>query len=236
MLAIPILLAVAIAGEADRPALAGSGELGLVVARGNSSTETLNAKLALRREGATWRHEAVLSALKSRKDGVDAADRRELALKSDFRRDQPRYGFAALRLEQDDFAAYRWQSSLAVGLGWRLIEDDQRKLALEAGPGLRRAALARTGGSVGGATEEDLILRGSLRYRQQISATAEFYDEALVEAGSDNTHLKNDLGLKVRINDRLALKASVAVRHNSTAPPQAKRTDTLSSLNLAYEF
>jgi putative salt-induced outer membrane protein len=228
---LPILIVTILAGEDTAPALSGNGELGLVIARGNSSTETLNAKLALRREGATWRHEAVLSALYSRKDGVDAADRQELALKSDFRREQPRYGFAALRLEQDDFAAYRWQSSVAAGLGWRVLAKEGRTLALEAGPGLRRAAPQG-----GGAVEEDLILRASLDYRQRLSETAELFDETLIETGGDNTHLKNDLGLRLRINDRLALKASLALRHNTTAPAGARRTDSLTSLNLAYEF
>ncbi len=236
MLAHAVLLAALLTGEDAASTHSGSGELGLVIARGNSATETLNAKLALRREGATWRHEAVLSALKSRQDGADSADRRELAVKSDFRRDQPRYGFLALRLEQDEFAAYRWQSSLAAGLGWRVLTEEGRRLALEAGPGLRRAARRRGIAGEGGTAEQDLILRASLDYRQRLSASAEFYEEALVESGRDNTHLKNDFGLRLKINDRLGLKASLAVRHNSSAPAGARRTDTLTSLNLAYDF
>ena len=47
----------------------GKGELGLVLARGNSDADTVNAKLEMARQTDAWKNAFTLAALRSSNDG-----------------------------------------------------------------------------------------------------------------------------------------------------------------------
>ena len=63
-----------------------------------------------------------------------------------------------------------------------------------------------------------------------------FTNKFLVESGSDNTFLENDTALSVSINDRLALKIGLNIRHNTDVTGLVDDTDTLTTANLVYNF
>jgi putative salt-induced outer membrane protein len=52
---------------------------------------------------------------------------------------------------------------------------------------------------------------------------------------SDNNFLQNELGVAVKVSDRLALSLGYALRHNTDPPAGFRKTDTLSTVNLVYE-
>jgi len=73
-------------------------------------------------------------------------------------------------------------------------------------------------------------------YGWVISESTELSNRLLVESGADNTFAENTLGLTVAINSRMALKAGVSVRHNTDVDPGREKTDTLTTVNLVYNF
>jgi putative salt-induced outer membrane protein len=48
--------------------------------------------------------------------------------------------------------------------------------------------------------------------------------------------VQNDLGLKVKINAKFALKATFQWRHNSDVTPGTDNDDTLLTMNVVYSF
>ncbi len=209
----------------------GQGEFGMVFARGNSETETANARLALDYERERWANETTFSFIYGRDSGETNASRFVLTNKTDYNLDEKSYILGALRYDRDRFSAFTYQSTIAIGYGRRLIDNETHRLKGEIGPGFRVAEL-RTSDE----TETDLIVRGFLDYRWKISDTTNLTNRLLVESGSDNTFVENSLALGVSINARLSLKAGVAVRHNTDVDPGRERTDTLSTVNLVYNF
>ncbi len=209
----------------------GQGEFGMVIARGNSETETANARLALNYEREHWANETTFSFVYGRDSGDTNASRFVLTNKTDYNLDENSYLVGALRYDRDRFSAFNYQSTVAVGYGRRLIDSDTHRLKGEIGPGFRVAELRATD-----ETETDLIVRGFLDYRWKVSETTNLTNRFLVESGSDNTFVENTLGLAVAINARLSLKAGVAVRHNTDVDPGREKTDTLSTVNLVYHF
>ena len=117
------------------------------------------------------------------------------------------------------------------GYGYSVIKNDRTSLSLEAGPGYRRAKSARSG-----ETESDAIVRAQLDFQHQLTENTSLGNLLLVESGSDNTFIQNDLGLKVAMNSKLALKAGLQVRNNSEVGPGVDKTDTLTTVNLVYTF
>ena len=77
---------------------------------------------------------------------------------------------------------------------------------------------------------------GLLDWSWLLTPSTSLTERFLVEAGSDNTFIQNDLGLTVDMNSHFALKFGFQVRNNSDVPPGIDKTDTLTSANLVYNF
>ena len=120
---------------------------------------------------------------------------------------------------------------MAAGLGYRIIDSERTKLWVQGGPGYRFAELRETGES-----EDGLIFRGDAGFEHQFTETTKIVDRFLIETGSDNTFVQNDLGLEVMINGALALRLGYQVRHNTDVSPGVEKTDRLATVGLIYEI
>jgi putative salt-induced outer membrane protein len=86
-----------------------------------------------------------------------------------------------------------------------------------------------------GESKGTAIFTASADYQHQLTDTTKILDRFLIETGSENTFLQNDLSLQVRMTDVLALSVGYQVRHNTDPSAGFKKTDTLTTLNLVYE-
>ena len=215
----------------------GAGELGLALTRGNSETESLNAKLGLSFEDVQWKHEIGASALRQKGeiDGTDelqlTANRYELSGSSAWKFSERAYMIGSLRYENDDFAPYEYQTIASIGAGWYAIKNDITQWLFEGGPGYRRYKEVATG-----QTDGEAVFRGRMAYNHAFNAQTSFENILLVEAGSDNTFAQNDLGVQVAMSEKFAIKAGVQVRHNTDVVAPVKKTDSLFTTNLVYSF
>lgn len=225
----------------------GKGELGLVLSRGNTTSETFAAKADMTKEVDPWKHTVGFSVLRSSArdpdTGVDktTGNRYEFHGQSDYKLDARSYVYAGARYENDDFAPFEYQAILAAGYGYKIIDSETTKLAAEVGAGYRRQQERDTVlGS--GAQTGDAVFRGKIGYEQKLTESTKVYDSFLVESGSNNTFLQNEVGVQVSMTDKLALSVAHVIRHNSdvpvTVPPARpiKKTDQLITANLVFSF
>jgi putative salt-induced outer membrane protein len=211
------------------------GELGLVIARGNTETETINAKTDATTENDTWKHLLGFSLLQSTSSNVKTADRYELHGQSDYKLSEKSYALGSLRYEDDEFSPYSYQAVASLGYGYKFYDTETFKLATETGVGYRRAEDRLTG-----ETQYDVIFRGGVNYEQKVTSNTLIYDKLLVEAGSDNTFVQNETGVKVDMSSVLALSVAYTIRYNSqvneAVVPVPKNTDQLLTANLVFSF
>lgn len=227
-LALALVLAVAGPAQAD---WAGKGELGGVLARGNTETETINGKVDMTKETDHWKHVAGFSILRTVNDGVTSANRWELRGESDYKLTDRSYVFGALRYEDDQFTDYSYQATATLGYGYKLIDDEATQLDGKIGAGYRSTEL-RTSGK----KQDDAIIRGVLDYAHTLTETTKIIDKFLVEAGSENTFLQNILSLEVKMNASLALGLSYEIRYNTDVLPATDKTDQVLTANLVFGF
>lgn len=221
----------------DAGGWSGEGEFGLVRTTGNSETETLNARLGAAYERDVWVHKAGLSALSASEDGTQTAERYQLDGKTEYHTSERTHWFGSLRYEEDEFSGFDHQGVLTAGYGWTVVERETSFLDLETGVGVRRTQAAEdpeTG--IAPDAETDAVLRGAAEYWWQFTENARLENNFLVETGEDNTFVQNQLGLRVAINDRFAVKLGYEVRHNTEVPEDVEETDTVSTVNLVYSF
>lgn len=207
-----------------------TAELGFVATQGNTDTVSLNGRFGLTAESDRWTHDYYLSGLRAEQDQDVTASRLELAGKSARKFGERSYAGAALRYENDRFGPYRQQGTLAMNVGFWALRDEQQSLQLEGGPGYRRAQSQLTR-----EWESDLVVRAFGDYRRQLTDSTELLANSLVEAAGDNTFVRSELGLGVRINSSLALKAAVQARYNSEVEPGRKSMDTQTTLNIVWQ-
>jgi putative salt-induced outer membrane protein len=205
----------------------GKGELGVVLARGNSETETANVKLDMATERDRWKHSFGIAALRSSNEGTLNAERYGAFGQTDFKINDRSFWFGGLRYEQDEFSGFDYQASLTTGYGRKFIDTAETKFNGQLGAGYRRSKNALTG-----ATDGEGIITGQLAYEHAFNASTSLIDKLVVESGSDNTFASNDIALQVKMSERLALSFGIGVRYNSDPPAGLKSTDTLTTVNL----
>ena len=227
------LLAGAALLGASVPALAdwtGKGNVGASFASGNSENQSASAAIELQDKVDQWTHTVGFAGNYGNDGGITTAQRWELRGQTQYDFTQRAYWFGAARYEDDRFSSYDFQASLSGGLGYRIIDTDRTKFWVQGGPGYRYAELQDTGES-----EDGVIFRGDLGFEHQITETTKIVERFLVETGSSNTYLQNDLGLEVTISGALGLRVGYQVRHNTDVLPGVEKTDTLTTVGLLYE-
>lgn len=219
------------AGTASAGDWSGKGTLGGVLARGNTDTDTINANVDLQDVVGKWTHKFGGSILYTTTNDLKSADRWEVRAGSNYALNDKSYLFGTFRYEDDAFTDFSYQATLAGGYGYHLIATDTTKFDTELGVGYRSAELRLTGES-----QDEAIFRGALNYEHKLTATTLIYDKFLVESGSSNTFLQNQLGMEVKIAETFALGVDYAVRHNTDVLPGTEETDQVFTVNLVYGF
>jgi len=226
-MAIAAMLSVTTQARADWTA---KGELGASFASGNSENESANGVLEVKKSYDKWAHTLGLAGNYGNDGEATTAERWEVRGQSDYSFTDRTYWFGAGRYEDDRFTAYDYQASLATGLGYRIINSESTKFWVQGGPGYRYAELRETGES-----EDGVIFRGDLGFEHQLTDTTKVVERFLVETGSDNTFMQNDLGLEVTIAGSLGLRVGYQVRQSTDVPPGIEKTDTLTTVGIIYE-
>jgi putative salt-induced outer membrane protein len=238
-------IVVAVAALAAMPAYAdwsGKGEAGLVIASGNTETETANAKFQLANELGLWKHQFGGAGLytSSAEEGTTAR-RWEAFAQSDYNFSPKTFWFAAVRYQDDEFSGFEYQATVSTGLGRKFIDTDVTKFVGTAGVGYKFFETPDAFDDAGvliapGESDSEVVFRGTLDFEHRFTQTTSLIDKLIVEAGGDNTSVQNDLALQVKMTDVLALAVGYSVRHNTDPPAGFEKTDTLTTVNLVYEI
>jgi len=223
----------------------GKGQVGYVMSRGNSDTDAANAKIDLFLLTPQWQHAFTLEGLYGRSAQVTSAERWDLRLQSDYTIDTQLFAFGALAYQDDRFSGFQYQASGSGGLGYRFFNSDTTKLSAQVGVGyrvLRPEILVKdpNSGAVISRTalerESEAVGTAGVDFMHQFNSSTKLTNKLVVESGSSNTSIKNDLALEVKMSKKLALAAGYSVLHNTKPADDVKRTDTITTLNVVYAF
>ena len=217
------------------------GEAGLVSARGNTHTDSANAKFDIADELEKWKHAFGFSGVYAADEVGATAQRWEVHEQSDYKYSARTFGFESIRYEDDRFSGFQYQSTFALGVGHHFIATEKTKLDAQIGAGYKvfetRDALADDGITViPGERKSQAVAQAGVTFERVLTPTTKITDKFLTEAGSDNTSVQNELSLQVKINNSFALAAGYSVHYNTDPPGNFKTTDTLMTLNLVYEL
>lgn len=209
----------------------GKGEAGLAIASGNSDSRTANARVSTTYKQDAWEHTLGLGGLYVRTEGATTARRWEALAQTRFDFLPNTFWYGGVRYEEDRFSGFDHQGLVTTGVGRRFIQNDTTKLIGQVGVGYKFWETLTV------PTDKDSSVTGvaSLEFDHKLTATTTVFDKFSGEFTSDNNFLQNEVGVAVKMTDRMALALAYAVRHNTDPPTGFKKTDTLTTVNLVYE-
>lgn len=198
-------------------------EVGLVAARGNTSTETANAKFEVVRESEDWKNFFAARALYGRASEIESAERYDARYQLDHFFSEQTFWFVGGRYEDDQYGGFAYQATGSAGFGRKFFDSDTTKLSTQIGAGyrsLRSEELIRDDSlavidRIPGERQQDIVANGAITFEHAFNDNTRVLNSFLIESGSSNTFTRNDLALQVKMTQVLALSLGMSVRNNS---------------------
>jgi putative salt-induced outer membrane protein len=222
----------------------GKGQLGFLNSHGNSDAESINGNIDMLRYDGAWKNEFYLGGLYGKNSGIVSAERWEARGQSDYTISGNLFAFGALRYEHDLFDGFQYQASVTSGIGYKFIDTVDTKLSGQVGAGYRRLRpediIKNPDGVVTqrilhDATGEAIGTAG-VDFSHAFTKTTTLSNKFLMESGSSNTLLHDDIALAVKMSDRLALSVGYGITDNTHPPGTLKKVDTVATVNLVFAF
>jgi putative salt-induced outer membrane protein len=210
----------------------GAGEFGFVNTTGNTDSTALNAKLEFIKTTESWRHRFTGTALMTDENGIKDNERYTVEAQSDLKLSEKSYVLGSFRWDADKFGPYDPQASATIGYGRELMKSEKHTLKAELGAGYRKLEERESGHS-----SSEAIIRFVADDAWQVFKSTSWTNRLLIEAGSDNTFTQFNTAATVSMTTKFALKVGFEVRTNSKLPPgESENTDTVTTVNLVYNF
>jgi putative salt-induced outer membrane protein len=217
-------------------------EVGFVAARGNTVSETANAKFEITRETQDWKNFFGASGLYGRASRIESAQRWDARYQLDRNIRAQTFWFVGGRYEDDRYSGFAYQGTATAGFGRKFYDTQLTKLTSQIGAGyrsLRQEDLIRDDANaviarIPGERSSDMVVNAALTYEHSFNENTRILNSLLIESGQANTLTRNDLSFQVKMTEVLALSLGLSVRNNSEPQPGLKNTDTLTTVNLVY--
>ena len=208
----------------------GKGQLGVVVASGNSESRAGSAKLGLVDKSGDWTNQFDADAVYASDNVGTTAQRWELKTETDYRYDPGNYVFGGLRYEDDRYSGFNYQATASAGIGHQFLKSDATSLSGQVGAGYKVSDSRLPENKV-----TALALIASADFHHAFNASTTLLDKVSTEYTTSNTYAQNDIGVEVKMSAKLALSVAYQVRYNTDPPPAFKKVDTLTTVNVVYE-
>lgn len=208
----------------------GEAEVGVISTTGNTKTETVNANGKISTDQVRWRFLAQMFARNTADDTGTTAERYELKMKSSYKVVNLNYLYAQINYENDRFSDYEYILTESLGFGRRIIDNNDMKLDLEMGPGLRQR------NRVTGKYENDPIISASGLYAWKFSTTSKLSEDFSVQSGDDATISKSVTSITTQMGGSLAMKISYTAKRTSKVPSDTANYESESAITLVHSF
>lgn len=221
------------------------GELGLVMVRGDTNTNSGDVKLDVARRLGRWTYSAGAAALYASTNGLSTEQDTNAHLRVDMRLGHRTFWFSDARYDRNLFSGFAYQESAASGIGRVLVHTKKSKFSAEIGAGLRRQrpeqlALNGVGAVISRkrlAAVDDPVVHAGAQFRHRLTHDSTLLNTLLVESGASDTLSADNLSLQVQMHKTLALSVAVQVTDNTNLPPgKVSHTNTVMTVNLVYNF
>ncbi len=207
----------------------GKGELGAFRSTGNSSNIGVALGVTAERKGIDWEHH-IRARIDYIQDDVTKRDQYVFAYRPRYSLKGDHFIYGRGQFESDELQGFDARYSLSGGFGYRLADQDDLKIAVEAGPALRVTDF------VVGADESHLSGLGSLDVEWKFGEAMKLMQDANAFIEPSNTTITSVTALEAGVSKGLAARVSYSVEHETRPVGGTIGTDTLTRFGMVYGF
>lgn len=210
----------------------GQLELGGGTSSGNTSEQGMTVGLSFRRKFAeNWEHDLDSNFDYAKSLGL-VTKRKIIGDYKILLKPWDRfYAMNFLEIEADKFSGYKYRITENIGFGYEIINKSNMLWRIEGGPGIRYNKLYIT--NVG---ETELLGRLSNTFEMDVWKNIKLSNKTSIIFTDASTTFDNKAQLSARINAHMAAKLSFSVKHDTGAPLNKEKTDTISRATIVYDF
>jgi putative salt-induced outer membrane protein YdiY len=213
-------------------------ELGVFAASGNTNSKAAKGKVLIKQDFREWKNEYLLDMFYTQNvyDGETEVTAQKLffSTQSDYKLSSENTSVFVFGSYTDDrLSGYDYQSTIAIGYSARLFSNETSFLNYSVGPGYSFTR-ANDGERI-----SSNIFRIEGKYRYNLSFNSKFTQTLSTEIAlnrGQNTESKSESAISAMLRQNLSMKAAYSVIHNSDPLDSNEKTDTVTSLTLAYSF
>ena len=132
---------------------------------------------------------------------------------------------------RDWVAPYAGLDRVSARYGRSLVASPTTALNVEVGTGYRWQPYVDNG-----AADTGMVARGQIELKKKIGQRTRLSQQTKIEAGRENTFVRNSLGVDVQLRPQWTLRSDLEMRHDTAADGGSGRTDTEGSVELKYAF
>ena len=208
----------------------GKGELGAFQSAGNTDNIGITAGLGLERDGIDWRQKLSGRADYQETEGVVTREQYLAVYEPNYKLSDRLFAFGLAQYERDRFQGFSARYSASAGLGYDVLTGETMTLSVKAGPAWRRTQL------VGGAGNSSFAGLAAADFDWKLAETIALTHDASALVQSGSSTFIADTGLVAKLSNKIAVRLSYTLEHDTAPPPGAVKTDTLSRMTLIYDF
>ncbi len=223
----------------NKEGISGEVNIGGSMATGNTDVTRVDAEIKARFKAGRLEDNYRLIAEFADENGTTSAQRILAAIESRVDFQGSLFAFGYVQLDDDKFSGFKYEAETAFGAGYKIIDDDDMRLLIQAGPGYRYSKFSTPvppALPLASSSENEFLVRGSADLEYDISDSVSLTNIFIVTWDSSRTKFENTTALTSTLFGGLATRLSFNVRHNTDPPLLKKKTDTLTKASLVYGF
>lgn len=208
----------------------GRGDVGGFHTSGNADSFGITVGANLKRAGPTLSHQIRLRGDYQESNGRTSREYLNAAYQGDWAINDRHYALGILEYERDVLAGFDHRTTSSLGLGWRVIREENVMLSLEAGPAFRHEWYRK------GGDQSHLAARSALTSSWKMNDKVKLSHNVELVAEDTNNTLRAITGLQAKLTSRISSQISYDLRYQDRPLFGKEDTDTITRIGLTYDF
>lgn len=216
--------------EKKKSAISGNISAGINYASGNVERENTKLGATLNYQKNAWKNVFKVNVTAGKEEDERTAE--EYKVKNHTRYTLSDVNYVSMDLEyvNDRFSGQERRTTETLGFGHYFIKNPTFSLSGQVDVGARQSNYTDD-------TEENgLVQKLGSDLEWQINDYISFTEQASIVFGEDTTVTESDTAIKTKLTESMALLFQVNIEHLSDVPVGNENMDTLTSLNVLYDF
>lgn len=223
--------------ETSKSPWSGNAKLGFIFSKTNETSMSVNSGASAIYDKDRWQQKGEFSTYYTKgNESSDGTNKYNLNYGVKHFINDDWFVYTNSKYEHDQYSTYREQVTAATGFGANLINEEDTKLSIGAGPGYRFSKRQDFDPDHPGNKEDEVIANGFIEGSSKLNDRFELGGELRVDYGEENTTTNVKGYIKNQLMAQVSLQLDTEYINNSTVAADSSNSEVYSTISLSYDY